>query len=107
MSTKRTIGSLVGLAAAAVVMPLAAAAPASADVPVAWTHKTSICQSVSFYSETHELDGHKRFYYTSGDIVSGWMPVYSLGQEEWHTGWVVASCMANGWGYPNDGSVKY
>jgi hypothetical protein len=117
MSTKRTLASLVGLTAATVVIPLIAAAPASADIPAAWTTKTSICASVSFYSQnpaynpgvdpTHELGGHKRFYYTSGPIVNGWMPVYSAGQDEWHTGWARQECMADGWGYPADGYVIY
>lgn len=93
------------------------ASPAAADIPAAWEHKTSVCQTVSFYSQnpaynsgispTHALGGHKKFYFTTGPVVNGWMPVYSSGQESWHTGWVRIECMAAGWGYPDDGYVIY
>lgn len=93
------------------------AAPAAADPPAAWQEKTSICQTVSFYgqnpaynpgiSPAHVLGGYKKFYFTTGPVVNGWMPVYSAGQEYWHTGWVRSECMAAGWGYPDTGYVVY
>ena len=99
-------------AASAVTAP-----PAAAAVPPEWQHKTNICQSVSFYGQNpayndgltpiHALGGYKKFYFTTGPVVKGWMPVYSAGQEYWHTGWVRSECMAAGWGYPETGYIIY
>lgn len=96
---------------------IATAGPASADVPDKWEKRTNICQTLSFYSEnpayndnltpSHQVSGHKRFYWTSGPIEKGWTPVYSAGQSDWHTGWVRGECLAAGWDYPDDGHVDY
>lgn len=102
----------------AFVAPLALSAVARAEgVPDAWEHRQNTCESLSFYSQnpaynsgltpTHMLGKYKRLYYTTGQIVNGWVPVYSAGQEDWHTGWVRQECLVNGWPYEQDGSVIY
>jgi hypothetical protein len=115
-TAKRLVVGVAGLLMAS-AGSTALASPASAGIPPTWEHKTSICQTVSFYSQnpaynpgvspTHALGGHKKFYFTTGPVVNGWMPVYSAGQEDWHTGWVRGECMTPGWGYPDDGYVIY
>jgi len=88
-----------------------------AEVPDAWEQRQNTCDSLSFYSQnpahnpgvqpTHLLGKYKRLYYTTGQVVNGWVPVYSAGQEEWHTGWVRQECLVNGWPYDEAGSVIY
>lgn len=88
-----------------------------AEVPPSWQKRQNICQTLSFYGVNpaynpgvladHLLGTYKRLYYTTGQIVSGWVPVYSAGQEYWHTGWVRQECLVNGWPYPQSGSVIY
>jgi hypothetical protein len=88
---------------------------ASAQAPGRWEHRQNVCESLSFYSvnpaynsrvkPTHTLGKYKRLYYTTGPIVKGWVPVYSVGQEHWHTGWVLGKCLVNGWPHPQDGKV--
>lgn len=83
--------------------------------PPAWQHRQNICESLSFYSvnpahnpgasPTHELCKYKRLYYTTGEITNGWVPVYSAGQEHWHTGWVRQECLVEGWPYSQEGCI--
>jgi hypothetical protein len=90
-------------------------ASAQRGAPAAWQHRQNVCDSLSFYSvnparnsgarPTHTLGKYKRLYYTTGEIVNGWVPVYSAGQEHWHTGWVRGGCLVRGWPYPNEGKV--
>jgi len=112
---KKIVGA--GLTLAATVGSLSLAPGASADVPAAWEKRQNTCDTVSFYSQnpafndnlspTHQLAGHKRFYYTTGPIEKGWVPVYSLGQNEWHTGWVRGECLVNGWPFSDSGRVVF
>jgi hypothetical protein len=111
----KIVGAGVGLAA--MVASLSIMPKASADVPASWERRQNHCDTLSFYSQnpafndnlspTHLLAGHKRLYYTTGPIEKGWVPVYSAGQEEWHTGWVRAECLVNGWPYSDGGQVVY
>lgn len=94
---------------------LATSLGASAQAPRAWERRQNVCDSLSFYSvnparnprarPTHTLGKYKRLYYTTGEVVNGWVPVYSAGQEYWHTGWVRGQCLVRGWPYPNEGRV--
>jgi len=94
---------------------LAASPSASADVPAKWERRQNMCETLSFYSEnpgrnpraqpTHTLGKYKRLYYTSGEIVRGWVPVYSAGQQYWHTGWVQGRCLVRGWPHDKEGRV--
>jgi hypothetical protein len=88
---------------------------ASAQVPKRWEHRQNVCETLSFYSAnpahnpgakpSHVLGKYKRLYYTTGEVVGGWVPVYSAGQEHWHTGWVQSQCLVRGWPYSQEGRV--
>jgi hypothetical protein len=88
---------------------------AGAQAPPPWEHRQNVCDSLPFYSvnpaynprakPTHTLGKYKRLYYTTGPIVKGWVPVYSAGQEHWHTGWVQGQCLVRGWSHPQEGKV--
>jgi hypothetical protein len=90
-------------------------AHAQGGAPDAWKRRQNVCDSLSFYSQnpafnprakpTHTLGKYKRLYYTTGDIVKGWVPVYSAGQEHWHTGWVQGKCLVHGWPNSQEGKV--
>ena len=88
---------------------------AQRGAPDAWRRRQNVCDSLSFYSQnpgrnpgvkpTHTLGKYKRLYFTTGEVFRGWVPVYSAGQEHWHTGWVRGDCLVQGWPYPNEGRV--
>jgi hypothetical protein len=102
------ITTLAGLA-------LATSLSASAQAPSRWEHRQNMCDLLPFYSvnparnpgakPTHTLGKYKRLYYTTGEVVNGWVPVYSAGQEYWHTGWVRSQCLVRGWPNNNEGRV--
>lgn len=94
---------------------LSAGVAAQRGAPDAWRRRQNKCDSLSFYSQnpgrnpgvqpTHVLGKYKRLYFTTGEVFRGWVPVYSAGQEHWHTGWVRGDCLVPGWPYPNEGRV--
>lgn len=94
---------------------LGASFGAGAQAPPSWEHRQNVCDSLPFYSvnpaynprarPTHTLGRFKRLYYTTGEVVRGWVPVYSAGQEHWHTGWVPGRCLVRGWPYSSEGRV--
>lgn len=114
---RRTTAGLLTVAAATTALALAQTSTASAAVPQAWTQKTNTCQSLSLYGQNpaynggltpdHQVSGHKKLYYTSGEVVNGWTPVYSAGQEDWHTQWVRGECLVDGWPYADAGTVDF
>lgn len=88
---------------------------AQRGAPDAWRRRQNVCNSLSFYSvnpgrnpgakPTHTLGKYKRLYFTTGEVFRGWIPVYSAGQEHWHTGWVQGGCLVHDWPYPYEGRV--
>lgn len=94
---------------------LSAGAGARGQAPEAWKRRQNVCDTLSFYRvnpaynggarPTHKFSKYKRLFFTTGDVVRGWVPVYSAGQEYLHTGWVRGECLVPGWPYPYEGRV--
>ncbi len=90
-------------------------ATAQRGAPDAWKRRQNVCDSLSFYrvnpaynsgaKPSHKFSKYKRLFFTTGDVVKGWVPVYSAGQEYLHTGWVRGDCLVHGWPYPYEGRV--
>lgn len=88
---------------------------AQRGAPDEWRRRQNKCEALSFYRVNPAYNGgarpalkfsrYKRLYFTTGDVVRGWVPVYSAGQEYLHTGWVREECLVPGWPFPYEGRI--